>query len=118
MPQPFKEIQNRYRDYIPVYTDESRNENSVACATSFPSNTVYSTIFPDSASVIRLLLKPGQSLNRWKKIKMYLHQNILFLLRFMMVSPSFTIYEAGSFITLAIGTLFILGTQPCWHQGQ
>ena len=41
------EIQDRYRDYIPVYTDG----NSEACATVFPSVAVISLIFPDSAFI-------------------------------------------------------------------
>ena len=47
----FMEIRDRYRDYIPVYTDGSRDGNAVACATVFPSNTVISMRLPDSASV-------------------------------------------------------------------
>ena len=39
------EIRDRYRDYIPVYIDGSRNGNAVACATVFPSNTVISMRF-------------------------------------------------------------------------
>ena len=31
------EIRDSYRDYIPVYTDASRDGNSVGCATVFPS---------------------------------------------------------------------------------
>ena len=49
--QRFMEIRDRYRDYIPVYTDGSRDGNAVACATVFPSNTVISMRLPDSASV-------------------------------------------------------------------
>ena len=49
--QFFMEIRDRYRDYIPVYTDGSRDGNAVACATVFPSNTVISMRLPDSASV-------------------------------------------------------------------
>ena len=49
--QLFMEIRDRYRDYIPVYTDGSRDGNDVACATVFPSNTVISMRLPDSASV-------------------------------------------------------------------
>ena len=45
------EIRDRYRDYIPVYTDGSRDGNAVACATVFPSNTVISMRLPGSASV-------------------------------------------------------------------
>ena len=40
--QLFMEIRDRYRGYIPVYTDGSRDGNAVACATVFPSNTVIS----------------------------------------------------------------------------
>ena len=36
--QRLMEIRDRYRDYIPVYTDGSRDGNSVACATVFPSD--------------------------------------------------------------------------------
>ena len=49
--QLFMEIRDRYHDYIPVYTDGSRDGNAVACATVFPSNTVISMRLPDSASV-------------------------------------------------------------------
>ena len=49
--QRFIEIRDRYRDYIPVYTDGSRDRNAVACATVFPSNTVISMRLPDSTSV-------------------------------------------------------------------
>ena len=49
--QLFMEIRDRYRDYIPVYTDDSRDGNAVACATVFSSNTVISMTLPDSASV-------------------------------------------------------------------
>ena len=45
------EIQDRYRDHIPVYTDGSRDGNAVVCATVFPSNTVISMILPETASV-------------------------------------------------------------------
>ena len=44
-------LKERYSDYIPVYTDSSRDGNSVACATVYPSNTVISMKFPDSASI-------------------------------------------------------------------
>ena len=49
--QLFLEIRDRYRDYIPVYTDGSRDGNSVACATVFSSNTEFSLRLPDSASI-------------------------------------------------------------------
>ena len=47
----FMEIRDRYRDYIPVYTDGSWDENSVACAIVFPSNTIISMRLLDSASM-------------------------------------------------------------------
>ena len=46
------EIRYLYRDYIPVYTDGSRNGNSVACATVFPSNIVISMKLPYSVSMV------------------------------------------------------------------
>ena len=49
--QILMEMQDRYRDYIPVYTDGSRDGNYVACATVFPSDTVISMRLPDSASM-------------------------------------------------------------------
>ena len=49
--QLFMEIQDRYRDHISVYTDGSRDGNSVACATVFPSDNIISMRLPDSASV-------------------------------------------------------------------
>ena len=49
--QLFMEIRDRYRDHIPVYTDGSRDGNSVANATGFPSNTVISMRLPDLASI-------------------------------------------------------------------
>ena len=48
----FMEIRDGYRDYIPVYTDDSRDGNSVACATGFPSYTI----------IFMRPLKSGQSL--------------------------------------------------------
>ena len=49
--QLFLEIRDRYRDYIHVYTDESRDGNSVACATVFPSDSTFSMRLPDSESI-------------------------------------------------------------------
>ena len=45
------EIQDRYRDHIPVYTDGSRDGNYVASATAFPSDTVISMRLTYSASI-------------------------------------------------------------------
>ena len=49
--QLFMQIRDRYRDYIPVYTDGSRDGNSVACATVFPSDSTFSMRLSDSASI-------------------------------------------------------------------
>ena len=64
------EIGDRYPDYIPVYTDGSRDGNAVACATVFPSNTVISMRLPDSASVF--------TAEPWSKLKIVMHPNTLF----------------------------------------
>ena len=53
--QLFMEIRNTYRDYIPVYTDGSRDGNAVACATVFPSNTVISVFTAEVWAVIKAL---------------------------------------------------------------
>ena len=84
------EIGDRYLDYIPVYTDGSRDGNAVACATVFPSNTIISMRLPDSASVFTAEV--------WANIKnpgancIQIH----WFYRLTFVSPSFTSYEAGT----------------------
>ena len=45
------EIRDGYRDYIPVYTDGSRDGHYVVCATVFQSDTVIATRLPDSTSI-------------------------------------------------------------------
>ena len=45
------EIRDKYRGYIPVYADGSRDRNSVTRATVFPSNTIMSMRLADSASI-------------------------------------------------------------------
>ena len=47
----FMEIRERYGDHIPVYTDGSRDGNSVACAAVFPSDTIISMRLADSACI-------------------------------------------------------------------
>ena len=49
--QLFMEYRDRYRDYIPLYTDGSRDGSSVACATVFPPDTVIPMRLSDSASI-------------------------------------------------------------------
>ena len=63
------EIRDMYRDNIPVDTDVSRDGNSVACSTVFPSNPVISMRLPDSQHPC-LLLRYGQNIQ--------LHPNTLF----------------------------------------
>ena len=46
--QLFMEIRDRYRDYIPVYTDSSRDRNSVACV-SFSRISIF------TAAIIKAL---------------------------------------------------------------
>ena len=45
------ELRDRYRDYVPVYTEGSWNGNYVACATVFLSDTVISKRLNDSVSI-------------------------------------------------------------------
>ena len=60
------EIRDRYLEYIPVYTDGSRDNNYVACATVFPSHTVISIFTAEIWAVIN-------------KLNIHLYSNILFL---------------------------------------
>jgi len=48
--QHFMEIRHKYRDFIHIYTDGSRDGNAVASATVLPSDTI-SMRLPDSASI-------------------------------------------------------------------
>ena len=77
---------------IPVYTDGSRDGNSVACATVFPSDTELSMRLPDSASIFKSRnMGSHYSPGRNKKcicIQIYNFYRLTFM------SPSFVIYEA------------------------
>ena len=113
--QLFMEIRDRYRDYIPVHTDGSRDGNAVACATVFPSNTVISMRLPDSASVFTA--EVGAIIKALEQC----------FYRLTFVSPSCTSYEAGTspdwdgdmkvclFKYCQKRHCFLLGTQPYWH---
>ena len=85
----FMEIRYRYSDYIPVYTDGSRDGNCVACATVFPSNTIISISLPDSASIftpeIWAIIKAQE------KINVLLHPNTLFLQTHLRVSKLYNL---------------------------
>ena len=82
------EIRDRYRDYIPVYTDRLRDWNYVACATVFPSDTTFSMRLPDSASIFTAEI--------WAIIKALEEIKNASASRFTFVSPSSVIYEAGT----------------------
>ena len=64
--QIFIEVQDGYRDHIPVYTDGSRDGNSVACATIFPSDHVSSMRLPDSACIFTVKSLGNQTLKQIK----------------------------------------------------
>ena len=49
--QLLMELRGKCRDYIPVYTDGSRDGSSVAYATVFPSDTVISMTLSNAPSI-------------------------------------------------------------------
>ena len=121
--QRFMEIRDRYRDYIPVYTDGSRDGNAVACATVCPSNTEISMRLPDSASVftaeVWAIIKALEEIKDSNASKY-----IVFTLMF--VSPSFNHMKLEDpLIGMVIRKCrfkycqkihcFLLGIQPYWH---
>ena len=91
--QRFMEIRDRHSDYIPVYTDGSRDGRFVACATVFQTDTVISMRFHDSASIFTA--EVWANIKALEKIKIQLHPNIL-VFRHTFVFPFFTVYEAGT----------------------
>ena len=122
--QLFMEIQDRYRDHIPVYTDGSRDGNAVACATVFPSNTVISMRLPDSASVFTAEV--------WAIIKALKQIKISTASKYIVFTDSRSCLQALHHMKLEhplIGMVirkclfkycqkihcFLLGTQPYWH---
>ena len=84
--QLFTEIRNGFRDYIPVDTDSSQDENSVACTTVVPPDTVVSTTLPIQHPYLLLILV-NKAL---EQLKILLHLNI-FTLTFLF--PDFTVME-------------------------
>ena len=74
----FIEIRDRYLDYTPVYTDGSRDLNSVTCAAVFPSNTVISMRLPDSAVTVEIL-----NFNLYNYDKYILHSSLHFVYNLM-----------------------------------
>ena len=99
---------------VPVYTDGSRDGNSVACATVFPSYIVISMRLPDTASIFTD--EVWAIIKALEQIKDSLASKYIIFYRLTLVSPRFTIYEAGksldtkvSFKRLPIKTLFFVG---------
>ena len=123
--QLFMEIRDRYRDYIPVYTDGSRDGNAVACATVFPSNTVISMRLPDSASVFTAEV--------WAIIKALEQIKDSIASKYIVFIDSLSCLQALHHMKLEhplIGMVirkcvflniakkrhcFLVGTQPYWH---
>ena len=125
--QPFMEIRARYRDYIPVYTEGSRDGNYVAWAAIVVSNTVISMRLPDSASIF--IAQVWAIVKALEQIKdSFASKYIYYVYKLTFVSPDYTVYEAGTsldwdtdtkvcrFNLCQKGHYFMLGTQPCWHQ--
>ena len=79
----FMEIRDKYRYYISIYTDGSRDGNSVACATVFQSNI--SMKLPDSASIFTAEI--------WAIIK------ALEVMKHSVASDAFIHLKEGSYIT-------------------
>ena len=73
--QCFLQIRDKYGDYIPVYTDGSRDGNSVACDTVFPSDTELFMRLPDSAFIFTTEIWAIITA-LWKKLKMHLNPNL------------------------------------------
>ena len=92
--QLFMEIRDRCRDYVPVYTDESRDGNYVAYAALFPSDTVISMILPDSPSLfiaeIWAIIKAQEEIKNASSTKYIVFTNSLSSLQ-----ASQYIYKAG-----------------------
>ena len=114
-----KKDRDRYRDYIPVYTDGSRDGNAVACARVFPSNTVISMRLPDSASVFTAEV--------WANIKALEQNKNSNASKYIVFTDSLSCLQALHHMKLEhplIGMVirkcqkrycFLLGTQPYWH---
>ena len=122
--QLFMEIRDRYRDHIPVYIDGSRDGNSVACATVFPSNTVISMRLPDSATIITAEI--------WAIIKALEEIKYSVASKYIGFTDSLSCLQALQsmkleypligmvirkcvFLNFATKYFFLGGTQPYWH---
>ena len=118
------EIRDRYRDYIPIYTDGSRDGNAVACATVSPSDNVISMRLPDSASVFTAEV--------WAIIKALEQIKDSNASKYIVFTDSLSYLKALHHMKLEhplIGMVtrkclfkycqkrhcFLLGTQPYWH---
>ena len=122
--QLFMEIRDRYRDHIPVYTDGSRDGNSVACATVFPSDNIISMRLPDSASVFTAEV--------WAIIKALEQIKDSIASKYIVFTDSLSCLQAlhhmklehsliGMVIQKCLSNFcqkrhcFLLDTQPYWH---
>ena len=85
--QLFMDIRDKYRYHIPVYTDSSRDGNSVACASFSIKHRNFHEIASNFTAEIWAIIKALEE----KKIM--LHPNTMFY-RLTFVFSSFTIYEA------------------------
>ena len=122
--QLFLEIRDRYRDYIPVYTDGSRDGNSVACATVFPSDTEFSMTLPDSASIftaeIWAIIKALDEMKNASASKFIIFTDSLSCLQallYMKLEHPLIGMVIRKCASLNIANYVLLCTQPCWHQG-
>ena len=119
------EIRDRYRDYIPVYTDGSRDGNFVACARVVPPNTVISMRLPDSASVftaevwaIIKALEQIKDSNASKYIVFTDSLSCLQALHHMKLEHPLIgmVIRKCVFLNIAKKDIgFLLVTQPYWH---
>ena len=86
------EIRDRYRDYIPVYTDGSRDGNYVACATVFPSDTTFFMRLPNSASIFTAEI--------WAIIKVLEEIKNNYASKFIIFSDSLSCFQALLYMKL------------------
>ena len=123
--QLFMEIRDRYHDYIPVYTDGTRDGNAVPCPTVFPSNTVISMRLPDSASVftaeVGAIIKALEQIKDSIASKYIVFTDSLSCLQALhhmkLEHPLIgMVIRKCVFLNIAKKDIvFLLGTQPYWH---
>ena len=82
------------QEYIPVYTDGSRDGNSVACTTVFPSDTEFSLRLPDSASIFTAEI--WAIIKALGEIKNASASKFIIFTDSLSFSSRYVIYEAGT----------------------